>query len=73
MCCRYGAIKGVTTQQLLQLDCHTILGNTYHLGQRPTTPLIDKMGGLHNFMQVQAAASAGSCFTLHPSNVTLHT
>lgn len=47
----YGAIKGVTTQQLLQLDCHTILGNTYHLGQRPTTPLIDQMGGLHNFMQ----------------------
>ncbi len=38
-----------------QLDCHTILGNTYHLGQRPTTPLIDQMGGLHNFMQVRAA------------------
>ena len=54
----YGAIKGVTTQQLLQLDCHTILGNTYHRGQRPTTPLIDQMGGLHNFMQVQAAASS---------------
>lgn len=47
----YGAIKGVTTKVLEdELDCHVILGNTYHLGQRPSTKLIDDMGGLHKFM-----------------------
>ena len=30
-----GTMKGLTSQQLLDLDCHVILGNTYHLGLRP--------------------------------------
>lgn len=29
-----GAMKGLTTQQLEDLDCHVILGNTYHLVSR---------------------------------------
>lgn len=35
---------------LLQLDCEIILGNTYHLGERPGGDLIEHMGGLHKFM-----------------------
>jgi queuine/archaeosine tRNA-ribosyltransferase len=27
-------VKGLTTEQLEALDCHVILGNTYHLGHR---------------------------------------
>ena len=30
-----GPMKGVTTAQLEELDCHVILGNTYHLALRP--------------------------------------
>lgn len=28
-----GTIKGLTVKQLEELDCHVILGNTYHLGR----------------------------------------
>ncbi|KAJ2084397.1 Queuine tRNA-ribosyltransferase catalytic subunit 1 [Coemansia sp. RSA 988] len=45
-----GTIKGLTTKQLEQLDCHVILGNTYHLGSRPGPELLEKAGGLHGFM-----------------------
>ncbi len=34
-----GTLKGVTTQQLRDLDCRIMLGNTYHLGSRPV-PLL---------------------------------
>ena len=30
-----GTLKGLTSQQLLDLDCQIMLGNTYHLGNRP--------------------------------------
>jgi tRNA-guanine family transglycosylase len=29
-----GTMKGLTTKQLEDLDCHVILGNTYHLVSR---------------------------------------
>ncbi|KAJ2788002.1 Queuine tRNA-ribosyltransferase catalytic subunit 1 [Coemansia interrupta] len=45
-----GSIKGITTRQLETLDCHVILGNTYHLGSRPGPELLEKAGGLHKFM-----------------------
>ncbi len=34
-----GAVKGMTTEELEDLDCHLILGNTYHLALRPGTGL----------------------------------
>lgn len=43
-------IKAVTPQQLLELDAHLILSNTYHLFLRPGPELVAEMGGLHNFM-----------------------
>lgn len=30
-----GTLKGLLPQQLEKLDCQIILGNTYHLGNRP--------------------------------------
>jgi queuine/archaeosine tRNA-ribosyltransferase len=30
-----GALKGVLTKQINELNCNLILGNTYHLGNRP--------------------------------------
>lgn len=32
-----GAMKGVTAKQLTDMDCQIILGNTYHLGNRPVS------------------------------------
>ncbi|XP_074272737.1 uncharacterized protein LOC141596459 isoform X2 [Silene latifolia] len=45
-----GTIKGLTTRQLEEIGCQIILGNTYHLELRPTSELIDELGGLHKFM-----------------------
>eukprot|EP00741_Cyanophora_paradoxa_P011178 tig00020554_g10798.t1 len=45
-----GSIKGLTTEQVEELDCHVILGNTYHLGLRPGAEVMDQLGGLHRFM-----------------------
>ncbi|GBF88455.1 hypothetical protein Rsub_01168 [Raphidocelis subcapitata] len=45
-----GTVKGLTTEQLQELDCHIILGNTYHLGNHPGHELVDSMGGLHGFI-----------------------
>jgi queuine tRNA-ribosyltransferase len=43
-------VKGQTQQDLEDLDAQIILANTYHLFLRPGHELIQKMGGLHQFM-----------------------
>ncbi|XP_041369986.1 queuine tRNA-ribosyltransferase catalytic subunit 1-like [Gigantopelta aegis] len=45
-----GTLKGLVPEQLRDLDCKIILGNTYHLGHRPGPELLSKAGGLHKFM-----------------------
>lgn len=45
-----GAIKSVLPEQLEDINCQIILGNTYHLGLRPGIELLKKAKGLHNFM-----------------------
>lgn len=45
-----GTVKGLTSEQLQDLDCHVILGNTYHLANRPGGELVAAMGGLHGFI-----------------------
>jgi len=48
-----GTIKGVTTEEICSDDAlnnHIILGNTYHLALAPGTDLLEKLGGLHKFM-----------------------
>ena len=45
------AIKGgVSTRELVDIDCQVELSNTYHLHLRPGDKLIHDMGGLHKFM-----------------------
>eukprot|EP00808_Paulinella_micropora_P016817 g38577.t1 len=46
-----GTIKGLTSEQVAEQGCKIILGNTYHLGTRPGTDLLARMGGLHEFMK----------------------
>ncbi len=45
-----GSVKGLTSAQLESLDCHVILGNTYHLENRPGSELVAACGGLHGFI-----------------------
>ena len=43
-------VKTLSPRELLELDAHMILGNTYHLYLRPGAGLIARLGGLHRFM-----------------------
>jgi len=45
-----GTLKGLIPEQLIDLDCQIMLGNTYHLGTRPGPELLRRRGGLHGFM-----------------------
>ena len=48
-----GTIKGVFTDDVLKTNSQIILGNTYHLLIRPGIEILEKFGGLHNFMNWQ--------------------
>ena len=45
-----GTLKGVTPRQLEAMDCRILLGNTYHLGNRPVSAphrgIFDPLGNL---------------------------
>ncbi len=43
-------VKSLTPQDLKEAGAQIILSNTYHLNLRPGPDLIQKLGGLHNFM-----------------------
>ena len=45
-----GAVKNMTTHDLLGIGAQIVLGNTYHLWLRPGDDLIARAGGLHKFM-----------------------
>lgn len=45
-----GAIKGLTSEQMVHLDCRILLGNTYHLSYKPGGDFLESIGGLHKFM-----------------------
>jgi queuine tRNA-ribosyltransferase len=45
-----GAVKTLSPSQLSEIGVEIILGNTYHLMQRPGINVIELMGGLHKFM-----------------------
>jgi queuine tRNA-ribosyltransferase len=46
----YGAVKGLSPDELKKLGAQIILGNTFHLWLRPGEQLIKELGGLHSFM-----------------------
>jgi queuine tRNA-ribosyltransferase len=45
-----GTVKGLTPGDLREVGAGIVLGNTYHLYLRPGTDLVQKAGGLHDFM-----------------------
>ena len=45
-----GAVKAVTTAELIACGAQIVLANTYHLHLRPGHELIRELGGLHRFM-----------------------
>mmetsp|Transcript_6443 Transcript_6443/g.24953 ORF Transcript_6443/g.24953 Transcript_6443/m.24953 type:complete len:229 (-) Transcript_6443:1566-2252(-) len=44
-----GSVKGLTSKQMEDLRCQTVLGNTYHLENRPGSDLLKELGGLRRF------------------------
>ncbi len=44
------AVKTVDTRDLVELDAHIVLANTYHLMLRPGADIVEKLGGLHQMM-----------------------
>ena len=46
-----GTVKGIHQRELKEdINPDIILGNTYHLYLRPSTAILEKAGGLHQFM-----------------------
>lgn len=46
----YGTVKGMTPRDLNETNAQIILGNTFHLWMRPGLDIMEKFGGLHQFM-----------------------
>lgn len=47
----HGALKAMTPAQAADTGAQVLLANTYHLALRPGEGLVEKLGGLHAFMQ----------------------
>ena len=50
-CGTKATVKGLSPAQLHEAKTDIILSNTYHLMLQPGADLVEKMGGLHKFMQ----------------------
>lgn len=46
----YGAVKGMSPDELTEIGAQIVLGNTFHLWLRPGVTVLEKFGGLHGFM-----------------------
>ncbi len=49
----YGTVKAMTPEEVAETGVDIILGNAFHLMLRPGTEVIEKHGGLHDFMRWQ--------------------
>ena len=47
----YGTVKAMTPGEVRETGADIILGNTFHLMLRPGADVVEKHGGLHDFMQ----------------------
>jgi queuine tRNA-ribosyltransferase len=54
------SVKSLTTEQLKALGPQIILNNTYHLMLRPGVALLEKLGGVHRFMNWDRAVLSDS-------------
>jgi queuine tRNA-ribosyltransferase len=48
-----GTVKAMLPENVRETGADILLGNTYHLMLRPSAERIDRLGGLHNFMNWQ--------------------
>jgi queuine tRNA-ribosyltransferase len=46
----YGAVKGLSPQEVAATGAQVLLGNTFHLWLRPGLEVVARHGGLHRFM-----------------------
>ena len=46
----HAAVRAQRREDLLQSDAQVLLANTYHLMLRPGTALLERLGGIHRFM-----------------------
>lgn len=46
----YGTVKGLTPEEVEATGAQILLGNTFHLAQRPGEKIVKQQGGLHKFM-----------------------
>jgi len=46
----YGAVRGLSPDELARVGVQGLLANTYHLSLRPGESLVRELGGLHGFM-----------------------
>jgi len=46
----YGTVKAMTPEEVRELGADIILGNTFHLMLRPGSERMQRLGGLHRFM-----------------------
>jgi len=46
----YGSVKAMSPLELKEINAQIILGNTFHLWLRPGLDVLNKFGGLHQFM-----------------------
>lgn len=46
----YGAVKGLTPDELRDVGSQVVLGNSYHLAHRPGAETVAALGGLHGMM-----------------------
>src|SRR5436190_16600361 len=45
-----GTVKGLAVEMLRATGAQMVLANTYHLALRPGERIVEKLGGLHQFM-----------------------
>lgn len=46
----YGTVKGMKSEEIVDIGAEIILGNTFHLMLRPGTDIIEQHGDLHDFI-----------------------
>ena len=68
----YGSVKGLTSEDLVEIGAPIILANAYHLYLRPGEAFFREYGGLHRFMNWQRPILTDSggyqVFSLGPLN-----
>ncbi|HJO86192.1 MAG TPA: tRNA-guanine transglycosylase, partial [Rhodospirillales bacterium] len=45
-----GTVKAMTPESVSETGAQIVLGNTYHLMLRPGADRVERLGGLHKFM-----------------------